>query len=65
MIRATLLVVLAAFLLGRDAQQQQPVFRAGVDLVHFSVVVSDKNGVPVSIKAGETSTVAQYHLNPK
>lgn len=28
-------------------------------------VVGDKNGVPVSIKAGETSTVEPYKLNPK
>ena len=34
-------------------QQQQPVFRAGVDLVHFSVVVTDKNGVPITgLKSG-------------
>jgi Ca-activated chloride channel family protein len=30
------------------AAQQRPVFRAGVDLVHFSVVVTDKEGVPIT-----------------
>ncbi len=47
MIRATLLLVIAAYALG-SSLQQQPVFRAGVDLVHFSVVVTDKNGVPLT-----------------
>ena len=47
MIRSALLVVLATSGIGM-AFQQQPVFRAGVDLVHFSVVVTDKDGTPLS-----------------
>ena len=47
MIRSTVLLMLATCGLGASLQQQ-PVFRAGVDLVHFSVVVTDKSGVPLT-----------------
>jgi Ca-activated chloride channel homolog len=47
MIRSTVLVMLATFVLGPDVQQQ-PTFKTGVDLVHFSVVVTDKNGAAVT-----------------
>lgn len=47
MIRSTLLAIVAASTLG-VAAQQQPVFRAGVDLVHFGIVVTDKYGSPIT-----------------
>ena len=47
MVRSTLLAIVAASTLG-VAAQQQPVFRAGVDLVHFGIVVTDKYGSPIT-----------------
>ncbi len=47
MIRSTVLAIVAASTLG-VAAQQQPVFRAGVDLVHFGIVVTDKYGAPIT-----------------
>lgn len=47
MIRSTVLAIVAASTLGVTAQQQ-PVFRAGVDLVHFGIVVTDKFGSPIT-----------------
>jgi Ca-activated chloride channel homolog len=49
--------------------QQQPVFRAGVDLVHFGVVVTDKEGTPITglkaedfeiIEQGKAQTISQF-----
>ena len=68
MIRATVWAMLASFSVG-IAPQQQPVFKSGVDLVHFTVVVSDKNGVPVTgltiddfevIEEGKTQKITQF-----
>jgi len=68
MIRPTLLLVLATCLFAGDLQQQ-PVFRTGVDLVHFSVVVTDKNGVPVTgltiddfeiVEEGKAQKITQF-----
>jgi Ca-activated chloride channel homolog len=42
---ATVLFTVAAVMTG--LAQQQP-FRAGVDLVHFSVIVTDKQGAPIT-----------------
>lgn len=47
MIRSFLLVFLATCA-PLAVLQQQPVFKAGVDLVHFSVVVTDKTGTPIT-----------------
>src|SRR3954468_9072034 len=43
--RAWIAIALAAITTGVGAQQP---FRAGVDLVHFSVIVTDKQGAPVT-----------------
>ncbi len=68
MIRSALLVVLATCALGIGVQQQ-PVFRAGVDLVHFSVVVTDKDGTPLAglkaedfeiLEEGKPQTITQF-----
>ena len=47
MIRSLLLLFVATCA-PLAALQQQPVFRSGVDLVHFSVVVTDKEGTPIT-----------------
>ena len=68
MIRTTLLLMLATCALSAS-RQQQPVFRAGVDLVHFSVVVTDKSGVPLTgltrddfeiIEEGKPQKITQF-----
>lgn len=46
MIRSIALALLAVSALAQS--RQQPIFRAGVDLVHFSVVVTDKAGTPIT-----------------
>src|SRR4029079_425047 len=43
--RAPVVVAVAAL---TTALAQQQTFRAGVDLVHFSVVVTDKQGSPIT-----------------
>jgi len=43
--RAAIAVALTAITTGFAPQQP---FRAGVDLVHFSVIVSDKQGAPIT-----------------
>ena len=67
MIRSVLLVVVATLLL--SGGQQQPVFRAGVDLVHFTVVATDKSGAPVTgltiddfevIEEGKPQKITQF-----
>src|SRR5688572_30807947 len=68
MIRSTLFAIVAASTLG-VAPQQQPVFRAGVDLVHFGIVVTDKYGSPITglkaedfevIEEGTTQKITQF-----
>lgn len=46
MIRSIAWALLAVSTLAQS--RQQPIFRAGVDLVHFSVVVTDKAGTPIT-----------------
>lgn len=46
MIRSIALALLATSTLVQS--RQQPVFKAGVDLVHFSIVVTDKAGTPIT-----------------
>ena len=46
MIRPFVLMLIAVSALAQT--KQQPVFKAGVDLVHFSIVVTDKNGTPIT-----------------
>jgi len=41
------------------ALQQQPVFKSGVDLVHFSVVVTDKEGTPITGLTAEDFEVVE------
>jgi Ca-activated chloride channel family protein len=43
--RAAVVVAFAAVTAGFAPQQ---TFRAGVDLVHFSVIVTDKQGSPIT-----------------
>ena len=45
---ATTLAVLAVAVASGFASAQQPVFRAGVDLVNFGVFVTDRSGTPVT-----------------
>ena len=68
MIRSTLFAIVAASTLG-VAAQQQPVFRAGVDLVHFGIVVTDKYGSPITglkaedfevVEEGTTQKITQF-----
>lgn len=46
MIRPFVLMLISVSALAQT--KQQPVFKAGVDLVHFSIVVTDKNGTPIT-----------------
>jgi len=46
--RTAIIVVLAATLAGGGFAAAQKTFRSSVDLVHFSVVVSSKQGTPVA-----------------
>jgi len=46
MIRSIVAALITTSMLGQSGQQ--PTFRAGVDLVHFSVVVTDKAGTPIT-----------------
>lgn len=68
MIRSTLFAFVTASTLGLSVQQQ-PVFRAGVDLVHFGVVITDKDGTPVTglkaedfeiVEDGKPQTITQF-----
>ena len=55
--RAALVVALFAVTSGIEPQQ---TFRAGVDLVHFSVIVTDKEGAPVTgLKAEDFEVVEE------
>src|SRR5688572_2134801 len=67
MIRSLMLASIAAAALG--AGQQKPVFRAGVELVHFSVVITDSKGVPITglkaedfeiVEEGKPQTITQF-----
>jgi Ca-activated chloride channel family protein len=62
-----LMIVLGCAALGAAAAQQ--TFRAGVDLVHFSVVVTDRDGAPVTgltpedfeiVEEGKRQTIAFF-----
>jgi VWFA-related protein len=56
-----LLSVVAVTMLGTSplAQQQAPVFRTGVDLVQLDVVVTDKDGRPVTDLRQEDFTITE------
>ena len=67
MIRPTILCLLALSVL--HTGQQQPVFRSRVELVHFSVVVTGKDGTPITgltaedfeiLEAGKPQTIKQF-----
>ena len=47
-VTATLILATALTIRGQQSQPQRPTFHAAVDLVHFGVVVLDKEGKPVT-----------------
>src|SRR3954449_3136754 len=64
--RAAIAIAFAAITTGPAPQQP---FRAGVDLVHFSVIVSDKQGAPVTgltaddfevVEEGKSQTITYF-----
>lgn len=66
MVRILLVLLLAVSL---QAQQQKPVFRSTVDLIHFGVVVTDKSGMPITglkaedfeiVEEGKKQTITQF-----
>ncbi len=58
--KRSLIVVMLAFGAVAAIAAQQATFRAGVDLVHFGVVVTDKQGTPITgLKAGDFEVVEQ------
>ena len=68
MIRPLILILLAASPLV-SAAQQQPAFRSRVDLVHFNVIVTGKDGAPVVgltaedfeiMEEGKPQTIKQF-----
>ena len=63
------ILVLFVALAGAALHAQKPVFRSGVDLVHFSVVVTDKSGTPILglkpedfeiLEEGKKQTIKQF-----
>ena len=59
--RTAVAVALAAVTTGFAPQQ---TFRAGVDLVHFSVIVSDKQGAPITGLTADDFEAAGHLLLP-